>query len=397
MITNGIEELPFHDWLVRLRRDFHENPELAYQETRTSARVAEVLDELGVSYRKGIAGTGIVARLEASRPGPAVALRADMDALPIQEENDVAYRSRRPGMMHACGHDGHTTMALGTIRNLLESGWVDRGAGKVLVIFQPAEEGGGGARAMLEAGALEGETVETIFAGHLHPEFPLGRIGLAREVSNAASDALNIRITGKGGHGAQPHLCLDPVVAGAALVMQLQTIVSRSIAPLESAVITVGKFQAGTARNVIPERALLEGTLRTLSPRARETALRRIWEVAAGVECTYGLSVDLEIVPGYPLVVNDPGVADYVLKRAGALLGAENAVEEHPRMGAEDFAFFLQKIPGALIRVGCREPGTPFASGLHSAHFDFDERTLDLGVTLFTDLLWHAAECGPKE
>jgi amidohydrolase len=315
-----------------------------------------------------------------------------MDALPVQEENDVPYRSKQDGMMHACGHDGHVTIALGTVRNLVESGWVKEGAGKVLFIFQPAEEGGGGARAMLQAGALEGEKVEAIFAGHLHPELIIGRVGMSRGVSNASSDALNIRITGKGGHGAQPQLCLDPVVAGAALVMQLQSIVSRSIAPLESAVITVGKFQAGTARNVIPERAVLEGTLRTLTHRSRETALRRIREVAAGVECAYGLTVELDVVPGYPLVVNDPGVVDYVMERAGMLFGEGNTLEERPRMGAEDFAFFLEKIPGVLIRVGCREPGTHFTSGLHSPHFNFDERTLDLAVTLFTDLLWHAAE-----
>ncbi|NSW86563.1 MAG: amidohydrolase [Syntrophobacteraceae bacterium] len=379
---------PFHDWLVHLRRTFHEIPELAYQEEKTSARIREVLDELGVACETGVAKTGLVACLEAKRTGPTVALRADMDGLPIEEGGEVSYRSRHPGIMHACGHDGHVTIALGVIRWLVEYGWVQKGHGRKLFIFQPAEEGGGsGAREMIASGVFDSEPVEAIFACHMYPELPVGEVGVASGVSNAASDNFVIRLVGKGGHGAQPHLCVDPVVAGAHLVLQMQDIISRNLPPLEPAVLTVGRFHAGTGRNIIPREAVLEGTIRTLDRKVRDTILERMEGLLRGLEAGHGVSSKFDITSGYPPVVNDPRMLDHVLRHAEALLGSGHVHVEPPRMGAEDFAYFLERWPGVLIRLGCRSRSKPFVHGLHSPFFDFDERALDVGVRLCIRLL----------
>ncbi len=379
--------LPFHSWLVELRRHFHQYPELAYREEKTAAKIAEVLGGLGISCRTGVGGTGVVAAVEAAKPGPTVALRADIDALPIDEKTDVPYRSRHPGVMHACGHDGHTAMALGTARFLMDSGWRDRGAGRVLFIFQPAEESGAGARAMLNSGAFDGEKVDAIFAGHVHPEVPAGQVGIASDISNASSDVIVIKLTGKGGHGAQPHLCIDPVVAAAHLVTQIQFIVSRGVSPLDSAVVTIGKFNAGTARNVIPEEAVLEGTVRTLRPKVREVIFQRLQELVEGAEKAHGVSCDFSVIDGYPMLVNDPEVVRFARRTAADILGEQNVRTERPRMGAEDFAYFAGRWPAVLIRIGCRDPQAESGPGLHSPWFDFDESALDCGVRLFAALL----------
>jgi len=382
-----IQLTPFHDWLVGLRRHFHQFPELAYREDKTAAKVVEVLHEYGVPLRDKIGKTGVIATLSAQRPGPTVAMRADMDALPLEEQNDVPYKSKHPGVMHACGHDGHIAMMLGVVRCLVETGWSEKGAGKILFIFQPAEEGGAGARAMIETGILDSEPIAAIFAGHMQPELAVGRIGFSPDVSNAASDNINIRLTGKGGHGAQPQHCVDPIVAGAYLVAQLQSIVSRSIAPTDSAVLTFGSFHAGTARNVIPQVALLEGTLRTLKPEVRECVLGRLQEMLRGVEAAHRVEAKLQTSIGYPLLVNDPHLVRFVEVQAKDVMGDSSVHRALPRMGSEDFAFFLQKFPGILIGVGCSDPEKGFTHGLHSPYFDLDERVLDVGVRLFTHLL----------
>jgi amidohydrolase len=390
-----IQLTPFHDWLVALRRHFHQYPELAYREEKTAAKVAEVLREYGVPFSDKIGKTGVVATLSAQRPGPTVAMRADMDALPLQEQNDVPYKSTHPGVMHACGHDGHITMMLGVVRSLVEAGWSEKGAGKILFIFQPAEEGGAGARAMLETGILDSEPVAAIFAGHMQPELAVGQIAFSPDVSNAASDNIGVRLTGKGGHGAQPQQCIDPIVAGANLVTQLQSIVSRSIAPIDSAVLTIGKFHAGTARNIIPQEAVLEGTLRTLKPEVRECVLGRLQEMLSGLEVAYRVKAELQTSIGYPLLLNDPHLVRFVEEQAKDVLGESSVHRGTPRMGSEDFAFFLKKFPGILIRVGCSDPEKGFTHGLHSPHFDLDERVLDVGVRLFTHLLTSYEAHGP--
>lgn len=382
---------PFHDWLVQLRRHFHRFPELAFKEEQTAAKIGEVLSELGVPCLTGIGKTGLVARLEGNDPGPTVAMRADMDALPLDELNAVPYRSTRTGVMHACGHDGHVTMALGTIRMLLENGWRKEGKGTLLFFFQPAEEGGGGAAAMIETGILESENVRAVFAPHMHPELAAGQIAMASDVTNAASDGISIRVVGRGGHAAHPNLCNDTIVAAACLVTQLQTIVSRNVSPLDSAVVTIGKFQAGSAPNIIPQEAVLEGTVRTLQPEVRERVLGRLKEIVRGCGELHGVACDLMVTPGYPLVVNNARLVRWVEELGREILGARGVQMELPSMGAEDFGYFLEKRPGVLVRIGSRDPEQPFRYGLHSPHFDMDERALDVGVRLFTQVL---SNCG---
>jgi amidohydrolase len=378
---------PFHDWLVELRRHFHQYPELAYREVKTAAKITEVLDGLAVPYQTGVGRTGVIATLDSGRPGRALAMRADMDALPLDEQTEVSYKSRHPGVMHACGHDGHITIALGVIRWLIENGWRENGKGKILFFFQPAEEGGAGAKAMVETGLLEKEKVEAIFAGHMHPELPVGEIALTPGVCNAASDSINIRLTGRGGHGAQPHVCVDPIVAGAYLVTQLQSIISRSISPMESAVLTIGRFHSGTARNIIPQEAILEGTLRTLNPEIKDIVIKCLRGFIKGIEMAHAVTAHLVVEPGYPVLVNDKNIAEFTFSRGKELLGEDRVHVALPRMGAEDFAYFLQRCPGVLIRVGCHDPAVGRAYGLHSPFFNFDERALDVGVRLFTLLL----------
>lgn len=378
---------PIHDWLVETRRALHRIPELGYHEIKTAAFIAERLSDWGVPFRSGVGGTGILARIAGKGPGPVVALRADMDALPLHEQNQVEYRSEHPGIMHACGHDGHMTIVLGVIRTFLEEGWSASGAGTLLFVFQPAEEGGAGARAVLESGVSDLKDVSAYFAGHLHPELPAGHVGLAATVSNAASDNLKIRLTGKGGHGAQPHLCVDPIVAGAYLVTQLQTVVSRGVHPLDSVVLTIGRFRAGTAPNIIPQEAVLHGTLRTLREGVRASVLARVEEIVRGLERAHGVRGKLTVTPGYPLLVNDEGMSRFTAERAKALLGEGCVHAEAARMGSEDFAYFLQRAPGVLVRIGCHDPSLELRHGLHSPHFEMDERALDTGVRLFHDLM----------
>lgn len=383
---------PYHDWLVELRRFFHQIPELAYKEEKTAAKIMEVLEDLGVPFQSGIAGTGIVACLSASRSGPTVAMRADMDALPLEEQTDVPFRSRNRGVMHACGHDAHVTIMLGVARSMVETGWVGRGVGKVLFVFQPAEEGGAGAQTMIQGGIFARDRPEAIFAGHVDPELPVGHIALAEDVSNAASNNIDIRLKGRGGHGAQPHLCIDPIVAGADLVLQLQTLISRSVPPIESAVLTIGRFHAGTARNIIPQEAVLNGTLRTLSEEVRRRLIERIHQVVKGVELSQGVKAEISVREGYPLLVNDRSLVNLVKNEGAALLGEGAVHRGSPRMGSEDFAFFLQECPGVIVRLGCHDPAEGFTHGLHSPFFRLDERVLDVGVRLFGRLLESAGK-----
>ncbi len=377
----------FTVWLRSLRRHFHRYPELRYEEKKTAFKIENTLRELGVSFQKGVGGTGVVASIAAREPGTVKALRADMDALPLQESTQLEYSSCHEGIMHACGHDGHMAIALGVARWLKENHWEDWGRGKVLIFFQPAEEGGAGARAMIEDGVLHHDAPEVIFAGHLHPELPTGHIGMSPSVSHAACDNFSLRVEGKGGHGAHPDLCRDPIVAACHFVSMLQTVVSRSVPPQESAVLSVGRIQGGTASNIIPHEVQMEGTLRTLSETVRRAALERLVRLVEGLEKSFEVRGELQILPGYPLVVNDSKVVEFVKACAERLPHGFTVHLEPPSMGSEDFAYFLQKVPGALIRLGCHDPGAGFSHGLHSPYFDFDETVLDLGVILFSNLL----------
>jgi amidohydrolase len=377
----------FIKWLVELRRWFHRFPEPAYKEVKTAAKICEILDTFKLPFQTGVGGTGVVAKLCAKRTGPVVAFRADMDALTLEEKNDVPYKSRNPGFMHACGHDGHMTIALGIIRWLIENRWAQNGRGEIVFIFQPAEEGGAGAKAMLQSGIFDGVSIKAVFAGHMYPELPMGHIRLAPEISNAAADSIFIRLKGKGGHGAHPHHCKDPIVAGANLVTQLQSLISRELPPLDSAVITIGRFHAGTATNIIPEEAVLEGTLRTLKPDIRKEIIKRLEDMVEGTARSFGISAILNITEGYPVLTNNPVLVEHIVACAGDVLGADNVHIGLPRMGAEDFAYFCQKWGGVMVGIGCHDPGKGFQHGLHSPYFDLDERVLEIGTRLFAHVL----------
>jgi amidohydrolase len=375
------------DWLVTLRRWFHQHPEVGYEEKRTATKICRTLDELQVPYISEVGGTGVIARLQGSQKVPKVAFRCDMDALPLEEKNTVAYRSRHSGRMHACGHDGHMAIALGIIRHLIEDGWRDHGPGEIIFIFQPAEEGGAGAKAMLDTGLLDEEPIQAIFAGHLYPKRPIGQVELISGKAFAAVDVLDMQIRGRGGHGAAPDQCIDPILAASQLITQLQSIVSQGIDPLENVVLTIGEFHAGTAANIIPESANLRGTLRTLRSEVKNQVLEKIEKLLAGLEQGFGVKTHLKQIEGYPVLVNHPEIYGRVFDCASEILGRKNVIIGRPSMGSEDFAYFCNRWPGMMVWLGCGKPQETFRYGLHSPHFDMDENALVVGVELFVHIL----------
>jgi amidohydrolase len=364
------------------RRDFHEHPELAYQEVRTAGIVADRLRALGVEdVRTGIAPTGVTGLIRGTGNGDGrtVLLRADMDALPIHEENDVEYVSQNAGVMHACGHDAHTAILLGTARLLMERR--DQFPGTVKLLFQPAEEmPPGGAKPMIEAGVLEDPKVDAAFGLHIDQDNPVGKIGLRPGPAMAAADRFTIHIRGKGGHGAKPQDCVDPVVIGAQIVSALQTLVARVIDPTEEAVVSVCVFKAGDAFNVIPDVADLGGTVRTFNPSNRDLLERRIGELATGIAAAMGAEVDYEYLRGYPATVNDPAMAELVREEAAKVVGDEGVREAALMMGAEDFSYFLEEVPGAYWFVGSQNPERGIVWGHHHPRFDLDEAAMAIGM-----------------
>ncbi|HET7269646.1 MAG TPA: M20 family metallopeptidase [Rubrobacter sp.] len=363
--------------IVALRRDIHREPELGFDTEKTAEKVLAALEGLPLEIETGIAQNGIVATLRGE--GPTVALRADMDALPIQEDTGLSFASEIEGRMHACGHDGHTSMLVGAAHAL--SGMRDRLNGTVRFVFQPAEEGGGGGKVMVEEGVAD--DVSSIFALHLWPGLPFGKVATKAGPIMAAADAFEMEIKGSGGHGAMPHLTADAVVIAAQVVTALQTVVSREVDPVEPAVLTVGEIGAGTAFNIIPEKARLGGTVRTLNAALRERMPGRIEEIARGVAKGMRGDVKLDYDFSYPVTVNDEGAADRALGVAEGLFGGESVLElPNPSMGAEDFAYFLQKVPGAFIWLGVGED----VSGLHTPQFAFEEDVLPRGSALLAAL-----------
>jgi amidohydrolase len=364
------------------RRDLHEHPELAYQEIRTAGIVADRLRALGVEdVRTGICQTGVTGLIRGRQEGtgPTVLLRADMDALPITEENEVDYRSRTPGVMHACGHDAHTAMLLGTARLLLERR--DEFAGTVKLLFQPAEEfPPGGAKPMIEAGVLEDPKVDAAFGLHIQQDAPVGVIEVRPGPAMAAADRFHVVIRGKGGHGAKPQDTIDPIVIGSQIVTALQTLVARNTDPTEEAVVTVGVFQAGQAFNVIPDTAELGGTVRTFTSDNRDFLERRIEELVRGIAAAMGAEVDFTYIRGYPATVNDPAMTELVREEASRVVGEEGVQEASLMMGAEDFSYFLEQVPGAFWFVGSQNPERGLVWGHHHPRFDLDEAAMAIGM-----------------
>jgi hippurate hydrolase len=372
--------------IMAWRRHLHAHPELMYDVQDTAAFVAERLREFGCDeVATGLGRTGVVGVIKGRKPTSGdlkvIGLRADMDALPIEEETNLPYASKTPGKMHACGHDGHTAMLLGAARYLAET---RNFAGDAVVIFQPAEEGGAGADAMIKDGLMERFKIEQVYGMHNGPGLPVGSFALRPGPIMAATDAIDIRIEGIGGHAARPHKCIDSVLVGAQLVTALQSIVSRTVDPLDSAVISICEFHAGNARNVIPQIAELKGTVRTLTPEVRDLVEKRVREVVAGVAQQTGARINLVYERGYPVTVNHPEQTDIATRIASDVAGAANVHAVPPMMGAEDFAYMLEARPGAFIFVGNGD-----SAGLHHPAYNFNDEAIVYGTSYWVKLVEH--------
>ena len=359
--------------LVAIRRDIHAHPELAFEETRTAGIVAAELARMAIPHRTGLGRTGVLGIIEGGRPGPTLALRADMDALPIAEETGLPFASTVPGKMHACGHDIHTVTLLGVGAVLKDL--APMLAGRVLLVFQPAEEVLEGAAAMIADGAAEG--VDLTLGVHNHPDMPVGRFGFARGACLAASDRFDLVIRGKSGHAAHPYAAVDPIVAASSFVSQVQTVVSREIRPTHPAVVTIGSFQGGTTYNIIPERVHLKGTVRTLHDEARDGAEAAIRRLAAGLEAAMRVQCSLDYQRKVPPLVNDDRVLEPALAAVRAQFGQEPE-EGEPSMGSEDFSEFAARAPAFQLRIGSGAPGRD--DRLHNAAYQPDEGCIPLGV-----------------
>ena len=369
-----------------LRRDIHQHPEIGFKEFRTSDLVAERLQRWGYEVTRGLGGTGVVGQLKRGMGTRKLGLRADMDALPIVETTGLPYASRHAGLMHACGHDGHTAMLLAAAEHLATSATFD---GTLNLIFQPAEESLGGARKMMEDGLFDRFPCDAIFAMHNMPGFRQGQLLLREGAAMASSENILVHIEGKGGHGAMPHLSADPVVAGASIVMALQTIVSRNVPPLQMAVITVGAFQSGVANNVIPQQATLKLSVRALDRGVRELLRTRIVEVVELQAQSYGVTARVEFLPGYPVLVNTAAETALAREVAIALVGADNVVlQTEPLTGSEDFAYMLEEVPGSYLFIGNGDAanGGHGACMVHNPNYDFEDRNIPVGAAFWVAL-----------
>jgi hippurate hydrolase len=370
------------DELTAIRRDIHAHPELAFAERRTAELVAGKLAEFGCDVERGLAGTGVVGTIRRGNSPAAIGLRADMDALPIHEMNEFAHRSTEDGKMHACGHDGHTTMLLGAAKYLART---RNFQGTVHLIFQPAEEGGGGGRVMVEEGLFDKFPCDAVFALHNKPGIPVGQMAAKSGPLLAASDRWDIRITGHGTHAAHPHLGIDPFVVGAEIVLALQTIVSRTIDPLDSAVVSVGFMRGGSAYNAIPDGLHIGGTARSFRPEVQDAIERRIRDIARGAAIVHGATAEASYRRSYPPTINHAAETEFAAAVAAEICGAGGVLRDiAPSMGGEDFSFMLQKRPGAMLWLG-NGPGEGDCF-LHNARYDFNDDALPVGVSFLARL-----------
>jgi len=376
------------DFIIQTRRDLHRIPETAYTERKTSAYVTDVLTGEGLQVQTGIARFGVVGLMDTKRPGPTLMIRADMDALPIEEETGLPFASIHQGAMHACGHDAHMTMVLGAARVLKKIN--DGLDGNIKFVFQPAEEGPGGAKPMIDAGVMENPEVDYALGCHVWPSIPEGNIGIKPGVFMAAMNRFDIRIMGEGGHGAMPHLCIDALEVGTQVVSALQRIVSRHMNPLDPTVLTIGEFHAGTAFNVIPNEAVMSGTTRTFDTETWRTWDARIEKIVRGVCESMGARYELNFQFSYPPTINHEAFSQTVRACAEKAVGKDRVVEPEPTMGGEDMSYYLQKAKGCFFALGVGREGDV---NLHHSKFDFNEDVLLLGVEMYCrvalDLLGH--------
>ena len=376
--------------LTDLRRDIHAHPETAFEERRTGEVVADFLEKCGIEVHRGLAGTGVVGVLKAGTSCRAIGLRADMDALPMDERNTFPHHSRHAGKMHACGHDGHTTLLLAAAEYLSENRNFD---GTVVFIFQPAEESLGGGRVMVEEGLFQRFPVEAVFGLHNWPGLPVGCLAVHSGPVMAGSDEFEIIISGQGCHGAMPHQGVDPIVVGAALVQALQTVVSRSVDPLDAAVLTVAQFHAGHATNVIPDEAVLRGTARAFRPEVQDTLESTMERLCKGVAAAFNAGIALHYRRGYPPTINTAPEAEICRLVAASVLGPEQVrTDLKPTMGAEDFSFMLRERPGCYVWLG-NGPGEGGCM-LHNPHYDFNDDLIPLGTAYWVGLVEHILEAG---
>lgn len=383
----GIEEE-----IILWRRHLHAHPELGYEEHETAAFVFEKLRSFGLEVQEGVGGVSVVGVLRGAKPGRCVALRADMDALPIQEETELPFASQSPGCMHACGHDGHTAMLLGAARVLAAKR--SELSGVVKFFFQSAEECSprGGAIPLIEAGVMENPKVDFVFALHLWPEVPFGKVGIKAGPLMSASDRIQVNVTGRGGHGAAPHAAIDSVVVASHIVTALQSIVSRQMNPLEPVVVTIGRFIAGQRHNVIAPTAYLDGTVRTQNEAVRHGLPQKISQLVESIAAGFGASASVEYEFGYPTLHNHPDGVRMVVEATSTALGEESVfMLDQPSMGGEDFAYFLDHAVGAMFWVGCKgEDTTSFP--VHNSRYDFDERALVRGTAVMVQLAVNALQ-----
>ena len=380
-IINSIAAL--EEQMTEWRRDFHMHPELAYQEVRTSGKVAELLESWGIEVTTGLGKTGVVGVIKGSGDGPSIGLRADMDALPIDEMNDTPWKSQNAGVMHACGHDGHTTMLLGAAKYLAETRNFN---GTVNVIFQPAEEGYAGAKAMMDDGLFEKFPCDQVYGLNNWPQMPAGSIAAVPGPIMAAADKFDITVRGKGAHGAMPQNGVDPIVIGSQIVTALQSLVSRSKDPIETAVISITMFHAGAAFNVIPEEAVLSGTVRTFNPEVQDLIEAGMKRIAEGIASGMGGSAEVDFRRGYPATVNHEAQTQLAADVAGGIVGPENVRNDvDPTMGGEDFAFMLNEKPGCYLWLG--QGGGASSENVHHPQYDFNDSVLPIGASVLARLV----------